>query len=171
MSTLKEIPAVLTSASKYHVAMAEMEGLIEKGFDNLDDNEVSRLDELSDKVHEYESKKYPMPMANSISGILKGYMQTNKINRTNLGKVLKISGSTVSDIINEKKGISFRLAIKMHKILHIDAEKLLNVEVVSSSSTQISTREHFQTRKSNRTKSTKTKFYIAPGKKAAGKKK
>jgi len=171
MSTLTELPAVLGSASQYHAAMAEIEGLIEKGFDNLGDSEVSRLDELSDKVHEYESKKYTMPMANSISGILQGYMQTNNINRTILGRVLKISGSTVSDIINEKKGISFPLAVKMHKILHIDAEKLLNVEIVSSSTTQISTRQHFQTTKSGRRKPTKAKIHITPRKKAAAKKK
>lgn len=171
MPTIIKIPSVLGSASQYHAAMAEIERLIEKGFDNLNEDEVSRLDKLSDKVHEYESGKYPMPMTNSISGLLQDYMQMNNINRTNLGKILKISGATVSDIINEKKGISFPLAVKMHKILHIDAEKLLNVEVASSSTTQLSTPQRVQATKLNKAKSVKAKIYTAPGKKAAARKK
>jgi len=171
MSTHTEIPAAISSARQYHTAMAEIERLIEKGFDNLNDQEVSRLDNLSDKVHEYESEKYPMPMANSISGILQGYMKANNINRTILGKELKISGSTISDIINEKKGISFPLAVKMHKILRIDAEKILNVDMVGSSSTQTSTRQPVQITKSNKARSPETKNLRRSGKKAAAKKK
>ena len=64
-------------------------------------------------------------MANSVSGILQGYMVTHNLNRTKLGTVLQVSGSTISDILNGKKGISFSLAVKMHQILKINAEELL----------------------------------------------
>jgi antitoxin component HigA of HigAB toxin-antitoxin module len=120
------------SPSQYHAAMSEIENYISRGFENLNKKEANHLDELSNKVHEYESRKYPMPIANSVSGILQGYMIANNLNRAKLGSVLKVSGSTISDILNDKKGISFPLAVRIHKILKIDAEELLNVKVVSS---------------------------------------
>jgi len=121
--------------SQYHKAMAEIEDFIAMGFENLSEKQSARLNDLSDKVHQYESRKYPMPMANSVSGILQGYMVENNLSRTELGNTLKVSGSTISDILNGKKGISFPLAVKMHQILKIDAEELLNVSIVSPAST------------------------------------
>ena len=116
--------------------MSAIEDYIAKGFDKLNKAEANHLDELSDMVHEYESRKYPMPMANSVSGILQGYMIANNLNRAKLGSILNVSGSTISDILNGKKGISFPLAIKMHQILKIDAEELLNVTIVASQPAQ-----------------------------------
>jgi len=110
---------------QYHAAMSKIEDFLARGFENLNAKEANHLDELSDRVHEYESLKYPMPMANSISGLLKGYMATHNLNRTKLGNVLQVSGSTISDILNGRKGISFPLAVKMYQILKINAEELL----------------------------------------------
>ena len=130
-STVRTENRVFTP-SQYHAAMSEIENYISRGFENLNEKEANHLDELSNKVHEYESRKYPMPMANSVSGILQGYMIANNLNRAKLGSVLKVSGSTISDILNDKKGISFPLEVRIHKILKIDAEELLNVKIVSS---------------------------------------
>jgi antitoxin component HigA of HigAB toxin-antitoxin module len=118
---------------QYHAAMSKIENYISRGFDNLNEKEANHLNELSNKVDEYESRRYPMPMANSVSDLLRAYMVTNKLNGAKLGNILKVSGSTISDILNGKKGISFPLAVKMHQILKIDAEELLNVKIVSSS--------------------------------------
>jgi antitoxin component HigA of HigAB toxin-antitoxin module len=132
-AAIKNIEKQVFTPSQYHAAMSEIENYISRGFENLNEKEANHLDELSDKVHEYESHKYPMPMANSVSGLLQGYMMANNLNRVKLGSVLKVSGSTISDILNGKKGISFPLAVRMHQILKIDAEELLNVKLVSSS--------------------------------------
>ncbi len=131
--TMKNIETQVFTPSQYHAAMSEIENYISRGFENLNKKEANHLDELSNKVHEYESRKYPMPMANSVSDLLQGYMTANNLNGVKLGKVLKVSGSTISDILNGKKGISFPLAVKMHQILKIDAEELLNVKIVASS--------------------------------------
>jgi plasmid maintenance system antidote protein VapI len=37
-----------------------------------------------------------------------------------------------TNILNDKKGISFLLAVRIHKILKIDVEELLNVKIISS---------------------------------------
>jgi antitoxin component HigA of HigAB toxin-antitoxin module len=130
----KNIENQVFTPGQYHAAMSEIENYISKGFENLSEKEANRLDELSNKVHEYESRKYPMPMANSVSDLLQGYMLANNLNGVKLGNILKVSGSTISDILNGKKGISFPLAVKMHQILKIDAEELLSVKISSSSS-------------------------------------
>lgn len=153
---------------QYHAAMSEIENFISRGFENLSDKEANRLDELSNKVHEYESRKYPMPMANSVSDLLQGYMKANNLNGVKLGNILKVSGSTISDILNGKKGISFPLAVKMHQILKIDAEELLNVKIVSSSSVQNSEIPNNQKAASGYTKLNRRKRSIA--KKPAAKK-
>lgn len=132
--TLKIIENQVFTPGQYHAAMSEIENYISRGFENLSEKEANRLDELSNKVHEYESHKYPMPMANTVSDLLQGYMLANNLNGVKLGNILKVSGSTISDILNGKKGISFPLAVKMHQILKIDAEELLNVKIASSSS-------------------------------------
>jgi antitoxin component HigA of HigAB toxin-antitoxin module len=128
-NTIKQI----STPGQYHAAMSKIEDFLARGFENLNTKEADLLDELSDLVHEYEALKYPMPMANSVSGILLGYMATHNLNRTKLGTVLQVSGSTISDILNGKKGISFPLAVKMHQILKINAEELLSVKIDSPS--------------------------------------
>ncbi len=132
-ASIKNTVKQISTPSQYHAAMSKIEDFLARGFENLNAKEANHLDELSDQVHEYESLKYPMPMANSVSGILQGYMATHNLNRTKLGTVLQVSGSTISDILNGKKGISFPLAVKMHQILKINAEELLSVKIDSSS--------------------------------------
>ncbi len=146
ISTIKNIKKPALTPSQYHTAMSAIEDYIARGFEKLSKAEANHLDELSDIVHEYESSKYPMPMANSVSGILQGYMTANNLNRAKLGRVLNVSGSTISDILNGKKGISFPLAVKMHQILKIDAEELLNVTIVASQPAQKPVKLSYQTR-------------------------
>jgi antitoxin component HigA of HigAB toxin-antitoxin module len=132
-AAIKNTEKQVLTPSQYHAAMSRIEDFLARGFENLNAKEANLLDDLSDQVHEYEALKYPMPMASSVSGILQGYMTTHNLNRTKLGKVLQVSGSTISDILNGKKGISFPLAVKMYKILNINAEELLSVKIDSSS--------------------------------------
>jgi len=132
-ASIKNTEKQVFTPSQYHAAMSKIEDFLARGFENLNAKEANLLDELSDRVHEFESLKYPMPMANSVSGILQAYMATHNLNRTKLGTVLQVSGSTISDILNGKKGISFPLAVKMYQILKINAEELLSVKIDSSS--------------------------------------
>lgn len=175
MSTtiIKNTEKQVFTPSQYHTAMSKIEDYLAKGFENLSVKEANHLDELSDLVHEYESRKYPMPMANSVSGILQGYMATHNLNRTKLGTVLNVSGSTISDILNGKKGISFPLAVKMHQVLKIDAEELLGVKIDSPSPTRQSGIFHSQRVNSGRMKvnsKTRSKVKKSTAKRAAKRK-
>jgi antitoxin component HigA of HigAB toxin-antitoxin module len=115
-ASIKNKEKQVLTPSQYHAAMSKIEDFLTWGFENLNAKEANHLDELSDRVHEYESLRYPMPRANSVSGILQSYIATHNLNRTKLGNVLQVSGSTISDILNGKKGISFPLAVKMYQI-------------------------------------------------------
>jgi rubrerythrin len=68
-STIKNTENQVFTPGQYHAAMSKIENYISRGFENLSEKEANHLDELSNKVHEYESRKYPMPLANSESGM------------------------------------------------------------------------------------------------------
>jgi len=48
--------------SEYHASLDIIESLIEKGFEQLNENETAELAQLSEKVEVYEIRKYPMPL-------------------------------------------------------------------------------------------------------------
>lgn len=48
--------------SEYHASLDRIESLIEKGFEQLNENETAELAQLSEKVEIYEIRKYPMPL-------------------------------------------------------------------------------------------------------------
>lgn len=60
--------------SQYHLALAQVESYIEKGFKNLTKRETTELQKLSEAVEEYENQKYPMPLYAGIKDILEHYM-------------------------------------------------------------------------------------------------
>ena len=113
--------------SQYHKALAEIETFIEKGFGNLTESETTLLENLSKTVEEFESHKYPMPIYTSIKDILEYYMFENKINKVELSRHLQIPNSTLSEIMNGKKRINLAIAKKLHKILHIDGNFILEM--------------------------------------------
>ena len=61
-STIKNIENQVFTPSQYHASMSEIENYISRAFEKLNEKEKNHLDKLSDKVHKYESRKYPMPM-------------------------------------------------------------------------------------------------------------
>jgi antitoxin component HigA of HigAB toxin-antitoxin module len=52
--------------SDYYSALAQIEALIEKGFENLTVEETELLSILSEEVEKFEATKYPMPLYSSI---------------------------------------------------------------------------------------------------------
>jgi antitoxin component HigA of HigAB toxin-antitoxin module len=56
----------IATNKQYHTALAEIEGLIEKGFGNLTEKETKQLEQLSLAVEAFEAVKYPMPIIPTI---------------------------------------------------------------------------------------------------------
>ena len=52
----------IETSSDYHLAMAEIEVYLAKGFDNLTPAEDNELENLSKMVSQYEKIHFPMPV-------------------------------------------------------------------------------------------------------------
>ena len=116
---------MITSNSEYHLALASIEKFIERGFSQLTKAETAELKKLSLEVEDYEQKKYPMPLQFNIIEMLEGYMFENRINRKELSKLLEVSNSALSEILNGKRPLNLTIAKKLHQKLNIDGNLLL----------------------------------------------
>jgi HTH-type transcriptional regulator/antitoxin HigA len=115
----------ITNNSEYHNALAQIEKYIEKGFGSLSGKATQDLKRLSVAVEAYEKIKFPMPVATTIPDLLEEYMHDNKINRSELSKLLQVPNSTVSEIMTGKKKVNLAIVKKLHQKLNIDGNFLL----------------------------------------------
>lgn len=113
--------------SQYHTALAKIEKLLEKGFDKLTKSETVELEILSKLVEAFETKKYPMPLYTDIRDVLEHYMNENDINQSELSRLLEISNSALSEILNGKKKLNINIAKKIHQKLKIDGNLILEL--------------------------------------------
>jgi len=117
----------IKSSSEYYSSLARIESLIEKGFDQLSINETSELSELSEKVEIYEIRKYPMPLNPSVVSILENIMREKRLNQSELSKILGITDSTLSGILNGKRKINLEFAKKLHSKFKVDGNMILEI--------------------------------------------
>jgi HTH-type transcriptional regulator/antitoxin HigA len=117
---------------QYISVMAEIEKYIQKatqqgGFEQLQAEESSRLKELSLMAEAFEDTVPLMPIRKprSIAEMLKIKMMQMNLKQKDMAKLLNIAESKLSDILTEKRRIDIDLAIKLYKVLKIEAEFLL----------------------------------------------
>ena len=111
----------------YHLAMAEIENHLSKGFDKLTPVEEEHLDKLSKMVSKYEKIYFPMPVRHDLSTIIEAYMKENGLSRQKLAVFLGVGNSTLSEILNKKRPITLDFAKKLHEKMHIDGNLILEV--------------------------------------------
>ena len=114
--------------SEYFSALALIEKFIEKGFDKLSPQETEELAQLSKRVELYEMKKYPMPLHASVTNLLESVMREKRINKSELSKILEISNSTLSEILNGKRSINLKIAKRLHDKFMIDGNVILELQ-------------------------------------------
>ena len=105
----------------------KIEKFIEKGFNKLSKTETAELESLSKLVEAFEVKKFPMPLYTDIRDVLEHYMSENNINQTELSKKLEISNSALSEILSGKKKLNINIAKKIHQVLKIDGNLILEL--------------------------------------------
>ena len=114
--------------SEYFSSVALIEKFIEKGFDKLSPQETEELAQLSKRVELYEMKKYPMPLHASVTNLLESVMREKRINKSELSKILEISNSTLSEILNGKRSINLKIAKRLHDKCMIDGNVILELQ-------------------------------------------
>jgi HTH-type transcriptional regulator/antitoxin HigA len=111
----------------YHLAMAEIEKYLAKGFDNLTPEEDSELDKLSKKVNQYEKIHFPMPVKHDLTTILEAYMKENNLTKQKLASFLGVGNSTLSEVLNKKRPMTLDFAKRLHTKIHLDGNLILEV--------------------------------------------
>jgi HTH-type transcriptional regulator/antitoxin HigA len=115
----------ITSKLEYYAAMAQIETFLKKGFDDLTQAEEDELDILSKAAEAWELNAYPMPVKPALKDILNFIMYQKKLNQTELSHVLKISKSSLSEILNGKKKPNIGMAKQLHAEFQIDGNLIL----------------------------------------------
>ena len=103
-----------------------MEELLQKlnSSKGLDERQMERLSMVSDWVANYEEQHYPFEPVGLLETIRLRMFQ-RKMRQKDLAKLLDISPSRVSEILNGKRNLTFEIAQKLHSKLNIDAEVIL----------------------------------------------
>jgi HTH-type transcriptional regulator / antitoxin HigA len=117
----------IKTRNEYHLAMAEIETYLEKGFDNLTPEEDDLLEKLSKRVSTYENIHFPMPVKHDLTTILEAYMKENNLTKQRLASFLGVGNSTLSEILNKKRPITLDFAKRLHSKIHLDGNLILEM--------------------------------------------
>jgi HTH-type transcriptional regulator / antitoxin HigA len=117
---------------EYLDTMQEIEKYLQKttengSFESLTSEETERLKMLSILAEQYEDSIPMMPLKTpqSLSGMLKLKMVTLNIRQKEMAELLGIAESRLSEVLSGKRRVNMDLAKKLHTILKIEAEFIL----------------------------------------------
>jgi HTH-type transcriptional regulator/antitoxin HigA len=116
----------ITSEIEYKTALDAVETFLQKGFDKLTEIETKELQRISLLIEKYEAQHYPLPFKpQSIEDMIKIKMIEKKLRQNETAKLLGISTTRLSEVLNGKRRVNIDLAKRLNKILNIDAQFIL----------------------------------------------
>jgi HTH-type transcriptional regulator/antitoxin HigA len=100
--------------------LAQTVGVIDSLVDreNLDDGEQDYLDILTDIVGKYEAEEHPTPPVFD-AAMLRHLIEARGITQTKLADDVKISDSTISEILSDKRDMNRRQIGTLAKDFHV----------------------------------------------------
>ncbi len=117
---------------EYLDTMQEIEKYLQKttqngSFESLTNEEAERLKMLSILAEQYEDSIPMMPLKTpqNLSSMLKLKMVSLNIRQKEMAELLGIAESRLSEVLSGKRRVNMDLAKKLHTILHIEAEFIL----------------------------------------------
>jgi HTH-type transcriptional regulator/antitoxin HigA len=124
----------IENRQEYDEVMAKIEVILNKstqngGSESLSKKELDTLEALSLMAEEYEDSIPLMPIKKptTLKEMIRFKMFELNIKQKQLAKMLDISESRISELLNGKTKLNIKLAKKLHKELDIDADFLLDV--------------------------------------------
>jgi HTH-type transcriptional regulator/antitoxin HigA len=115
----------MKNENQYRAELARAEEIMLKGSDNLSQEEAFELKSLAGSISEYETENYPLPKPQSLQAMIEWKMFELRLKQTDLAKLLHEPSSRISEILSGKRTINMRQAKKLHKVLNIPAEFIL----------------------------------------------
>ena len=119
----------INSKREYHQTMVDVYELMNKGEQFLSEAELNRLSTMAEAAEKYENDVLhlkPQRQPQTIPEMVELKMFEQKISQTTLAEKLGFSPSKVSEILSGKRKPDVSFLKGIHKLLHIDADFLLN---------------------------------------------
>ncbi|MDD1748740.1 MAG: helix-turn-helix domain-containing protein [Methanothrix sp.] len=111
----------IRSEADYEAALKEIERLMES---QPGTPEGDRMDVLVTLVEAYEANHFPIPEPDDPVEVLKYYLESRGLSRTDLVAYLG-SKERVSEVLNRKRGLSLEMIRRLHNGLGIPADLLV----------------------------------------------
>lgn len=124
----------IENRKEYEAVMARIEKLLQKsteagGFDKLTKKEAETLENLSLIAEQFEDSIPLMPIKqpSTIAEMLRYKMFELNLKQKQLAKLVGVSETRISELLNGKRKLNIGLAKKLHFKLNIDADFILNM--------------------------------------------
>lgn len=120
---------IIKDDAQYREYKEAMETIISKGTQLGDMELLSQPDKdefirLTDAIHEWESAYHPLPgkVSSLITEEIKKRMENKKIKQKEAARMLGISESRVSELLNGKRGLNLNIAKRLRDCFGIPAD-------------------------------------------------
>lgn len=124
---------VINNDAQYREYKKAMEVIITKGTKLGDMEFLSQTDKeefirLTDAIHEWESAYHPLPgkVSTLITDEIKRQMESKQIKQREAARMLGISESRVSELLNGKRGLNLNIAKRLRDCFGIPADFILD---------------------------------------------
>src|SRR5580698_740230 len=114
----RAVPQVITTEEENERALAIVESLLEKGEGNVTPEEEALLELLTDLIHDFEEKAYPIPKSDPHK-MVAFLLEQRGLAPKDLWSVIG-SKSRVSEILAGKRSITKEQAKKLAEFFHVD---------------------------------------------------
>ena len=120
---------IIKDDAQYREYKDAMEAIISKGTELGDMELLSQPDKdefirLTDAIYEWESAYHPLPgkVSSLLTEEIKKRMEYKKIKQKEAAKMLGISESSVSELLNGKRGLNLNIAKRLRDYFGIPAD-------------------------------------------------
>ena len=134
---LNYIAMIIKNEKEFRDYQANLETLIAKGtqlgnMELLSEEEQKEYIRLSDAIEEYEAAYHPLPgrVSTLLTDTIREKMQEKGINQKQTAKLLGISESRVSDLLNGRRPLNLNIAKRLRDHLSIPADFILDYACV-----------------------------------------
>jgi len=119
----RTVPQAIRTQEENERLLAVVESLMRKGEENLTPEEDAQLELLTDLIHDFESKVYPIPKSEPHE-MVAFLLEQRGLKPSDLWPVLR-SKSRVSEILNGKRSISKEQAKKLAEFFRVPVDLFL----------------------------------------------
>lgn len=120
---------IIKSEKEFREYQANLEIIIAKGtklgsMELLPEEDLDKMDRLAAAIEEYEAAYFPLPgqVSTLLTDTIREKMEEKGVNQKQAAKLLGISESRVSDLLNGKRKINFNIAKRLRNNFGIPAD-------------------------------------------------